>query len=139
MCITFFRLDPSSPHFPLLLAFNRDEVTYRQSKPASFLGSNIICGIDIQTNSTWLAFNKASGDLCFITNFRTPSNYNQRKRYGSRGFLVSDFVRIRDPEIDYSQKRYKSIEEYEKGLVESDTRGFNIVYGNVKEGWIKYF
>jgi uncharacterized protein with NRDE domain len=140
MCITFFKLDPTSPTFPLILAFNRDEVTYRLSKPAGFhFSPSIICGIDIQTNSTWLAFNKATGDLCFLTNFRTPSNYNQQKRYGSRGFLVSDFVRINDPDIPISEKRYTNVEDYERALIMVDTRGFNIVYGNVKEGWIKYY
>ncbi len=35
--------------------------------------------------------------------------------------------------------RYKSVEEYERALVETDTRGFNIVYGNAKKGIIRYY
>lgn len=88
MCITFFRigLATASPGeaFPFMLAFNRDEMTYRESQPARFLEDqsmpNIICGIDVQTNSTWLAFNKETGNLCFLTNFRTPTNYDKNRK-----------------------------------------------------------
>lgn len=80
MCITFFRIAKPEEdiEFPFVLAFNRDEITMRTSEPARFLTEegfpNIICGIDSPTKSTWLAFNKATGDVCFLTNFRTPNN-----------------------------------------------------------------
>lgn len=39
MCITFFRIAPKeeNANFPFVIAFNRDEFTYRQSEPAHFL------------------------------------------------------------------------------------------------------
>lgn len=39
MCITFFRIAKQNEKsiFPFVLAFNRDEMTYRQSEKAKFL------------------------------------------------------------------------------------------------------
>ncbi len=53
MCITFFRLasEEENSEFPFVIAFNRDETTYRLSTEAHFLDkekmSNIVCGIDV--------------------------------------------------------------------------------------------
>jgi len=61
MCITFFRIAPDK-EVPFVVAFNRDEVTMRESEQARFLEAegmpNIVCGIDKPTKSTWLAYNK---------------------------------------------------------------------------------
>ena len=144
MCITFFRIaskEEKDCEFPFVLAFNRDEMTYRHSTEAQFLTQqgmdNIICGIDIQTNSTWLALNKLTGDVCFLTNFRNPNNYLQNKKYSSRGFLVIDWVQINDHSI--KEKRFFTVEDYEKNLTSIETRGFNIIYGNVFTRKFKYY
>ncbi len=100
---------------------------------------NIICGIDVPTKSTWLAFNKHTGDVCFLTNFRTPDNYLAGKTYTSRGFLVAEFVKIRDLTIDRTLKQFSSVEDYENNLTSIITRGFNIVYGNAFTRKFKYF
>ena len=81
-----------------------------------------------------------TGDICFLTNFRNPSNYNQTKKYSSRGFLVIDFVKLNDPTIPESLKpKFKTLEDYELNLTNIETRGFNIVYGNVFKSWFKYY
>ena len=123
-----------------MIAFNRDEVTSRESSPAGYhpVYNSVLCGIDLQTGSTWFAVNCATGDFCFLTNFRTPANYNQRgKRYGSRGHLVLEYVKIHD--LTITDKKYASVEEYEQALIDTDTRGFNIVYGNALSGLIRYY
>jgi uncharacterized protein with NRDE domain len=99
--------------------------------------SNIICGIDAPTSSTWLAYNKLNGDVCFLTNFRNPANQIVNKDYSSRGHLVIEFVKINDPTIQ--NKKFKTLEDYEKNLFGIVTRGFNIVYGNVFTRKFKYF
>ncbi len=143
MCITFFKLESpgsTTSSFPLIIAFNRDEMTYRLSSPAAYhdLYPNVLCGLDLQTGSTWFAVNRATGDFCFLTNFRTPANYTQRgKKYGSRGHLVMEYVKIHDPTI--TDKKYTSLADYERALVDTDTRGFNIVFGNAVKGSIKYY
>ena len=35
--------------------------------------------------------------------------------------------------------KHANVEDYEKMLVSIETRGFNIVYGNIREGWLKYY
>ncbi|CDW75329.1 UNKNOWN [Stylonychia lemnae] len=99
--------------------------------------SNIICGIDQLTSSTWFAYNKLNGDICFLTNFRNPANQVENKNYGSRGHLVIEYVKINDASIQ--NKKFKSESDYEKNLFTIVTRGFNIVYGNVFSRKFKYF
>jgi len=91
MCIAFFVIGSGS--FPFLLAFNRDEVTYRPAEPAQFVTPDILCGVDVQTRSTWLGVNKATGAVCFLTNYRTRANYAGEKRYQSRGHLVLNYLK----------------------------------------------
>lgn len=92
------------------------------------------------TKSTWLAYNKHTGDVCFLTNFRTPDNQLQtNKTYSSRGFLVAEYVKIRDLSIDEKKKQFSTVEEYEGNLKTIITRGFNIVYGNAFSREFKYF
>ena len=76
--------------------------------------------------------------MCFLTNFRTPAN-NQNKNYSSRGHLVIEFVKIKDPIIENSAKKFSNENEYEEMLLNIVTRGFNIVYGNIYTRHFKYF
>ena len=99
---------------------------------------NIICGVDAPTQSSWLAYNKMTGDICFLTNYRTPAN-QQPKEYTSRGHLVLEYVKIFDPTIDKESKAFVNLEDYEKMLFTIVTRGFNIVYGNVFTREFKYY
>ena len=78
--------------------------------------------------------------MCFLTNFRNPANYNQKgKKYSSRGFLVIDFVKLGDDTIPADSKRFTNYEDYEANLKVIETRGFNIVYGNIWTGLFKYY
>jgi len=36
-------------------------------------------------------------------------------------------------------QKYPTRDAYELMLTTMETRGFNIVYGNVREGWLKYY
>jgi len=60
---------------------------------------HIVCGIDVETQTTWFAFNKMTGDFACLTNFRTTRNQTQMLDYQSRGFLVMEYVKINDPTI----------------------------------------
>ena len=73
-----------------------------------------------------------------LTNFRTMANY-ESKKYVTRGNLILEYVKIRDKSINDSEKLYKSIEEYEENSFGLLYRGFNIVYGNVLTGNLKYY
>lgn len=39
-----------------------------------------------------------------------------------------EYVKIHDTSI--TDKKFTSVNEYEQALIKTDTRGFNIVYGN---------
>jgi uncharacterized protein with NRDE domain len=132
MCITFFWIGNKQSPFPFVIAFNRDEVTTRPATQARFLKEegyqNIICGVDEVTKSTWLAFNKLTGDFACLTNFRNPTNQIVKKTYGSRGFLVTEYVKINDSTI--KEKKFTRIEDYEETVKNTKTRGYNLIYGN---------
>jgi len=70
---------------------------------------NILCGVDGPTGTTWLALNKRTGDIAFVTNYLTARN-KASKDYDSRGILVLEYVKIKDPTID--DKMFNSFEEY---------------------------
>ena len=91
MCITFFCCEPASnTRIKLILGFNRDEQTQRETLA---LGSfkedkNIYAGRDIISNGTWLGVNIETGLLVILTNF----DY-EKPRFGlSRGQLVESFL-----------------------------------------------
>ena len=60
-----------------------------------------------------------------------------RKEYKSRGFLITEYVKIRDSDIEV--KKFEKEETYVDELVNMSTRGFNLVFGNVFSGVFKYF
>jgi len=55
-----------------MLTFNRDEVLERPAQPLGHHPKfkNILCGIDSETGTTWLALNHSTGDFAVLTNFR---------------------------------------------------------------------
>jgi uncharacterized protein with NRDE domain len=61
---------------------------------------NIICGIDVSTGTTWLAFNRLTGDIAFLTNYRTKNNDSQdSKLFETRGTLILEYVKANDSTI----------------------------------------
>jgi hypothetical protein len=48
-----------------------------------------------------------------------------------------EYVKIHDKSI--ADKKFSSVSDYEQALINTDTRGFNIVYGNAIKGIIKYY
>ena len=75
MCIVFFITNPDEPednlkpYFPVVVAFNRDESIWRESTPLEHHG-DLIMGTDKLTGTTWFGFNKITGNLAFLTNYR---------------------------------------------------------------------
>ena len=110
MCITFLIQHgcKSGAEFPFVFVFNREEDPNREAELLKFQTargmSNIVCGIDSQTSSTWFAFNTKTGDFACLTNFRTMRNKTIKRKYESRGFLVMEYVKINDPDITEDKK-----------------------------------
>jgi len=59
------------------------------------------------------------------------------KTYSSRGYLVIEYVKIRDSSI--KGKQFQNFAEYETNLISIVTRGYNIVFGNAFSGDFKYY
>ncbi len=76
MCITYFQVFNNDHPLKYFVAFNREEHIDREAVTLSFLDKypNIICSVDKKTGTTWLAFNKKTGDLAFLTIYRTKKN-----------------------------------------------------------------
>lgn len=91
----------------------------------------------MDTQTTWLAINKRTGDVAFLTNYRCIGNSNQTEKFSSRGNLIFEYVKAGDPSI--SDKLYQSIDEFEQNIFEGKKyKGFNLVFGNVFTGTLKY-
>ncbi len=108
------------PHFPLVIAANRDEYYRRPTAQAAFWADHkhILAGRDLECMGTWLGVTR-SGRFAALTNFRDPRE--RRTDAPSRGHLVRDFlVSIEDPRT------------YLEGIREGAARynGFNLLAGD---------
>jgi len=110
----------SHPHYPIILAGNRDEFYERNASPLHRWTdhTNIIGGKDLKEGGSWLAVNN-NGNFAVVTNYRDPANL--RDNVVSRGSLVSNFL----------IQEYKP-EEYLNKISESDNdyNGYNLIIGN---------
>ena len=72
MCLIAFTLG-QNPHFPLVLAANRDEVFNRPTRAMDWWrtddGTRILAGKDLRSNGTWLAITE-DGRISAVTNVR---------------------------------------------------------------------
>lgn len=96
MCVTFFRIS-TTKKIKFVIGFNRDEDIERKAENLQYLTPNIVCGVDVETGTSWLAFNKLTGNFAALTNYRQPPNpENAKKKFSSRGHLILEFVKIGD-------------------------------------------
>lgn len=79
------------PHFPLVLAANRDEAYARPAAPAAFWNDHpeVYGGRDLERGGTWLAMTR-TGKIAAVTNFRNAHAARDAPR--SRGELVSAYL-----------------------------------------------
>jgi uncharacterized protein with NRDE domain len=84
MCLALFALD-AHPHYPLVVAANRDEYHVRPAAPAAWWNEGWLAGRDLKAGGTWFAVTRAAR-WAFVTNVREPSRQNPDAP--SRGALV---------------------------------------------------
>ncbi len=79
------------PHYPLVLAANRDEFHARPALPLHWWndGACMLAGLDLQAGGSWLGLD-ASGRMALVTNYRDPSL--PRPEGTSRGSLIGEFL-----------------------------------------------
>jgi uncharacterized protein with NRDE domain len=79
------------PHYPLVLAANRDEFYCRPAAPAQWWPGTegILAGRDLEAGGTWLGVTR-QGAFAALTNFRDPASH--RADAPSRGQLVPQIL-----------------------------------------------
>ncbi|WP_237057231.1 NRDE family protein [Microbulbifer sediminum] len=89
MCLLLFAYR-THPHYPLLLAANRDEFFARPAAPADHWGqSGVIAGRDLEAGGTWAG--AAAGRVAAVTNIREPQVPSPAAPL-SRGQIPRDFL-----------------------------------------------
>ena len=113
------------PHYPLVVAANRDEYFSRPTAPLAWWHDHpdILAGRDLEGGGTWLGITR-NGRFAAITNYRDPARL--RAAAPSRGQLVSGFLAGSETPGDYLRR------------IESDAKacnGFNLLVADTHELW----
>ena len=123
MCLIAFALG-QNPHFPLVVAANRDEFFRRPTAAMDWWttesGTRVLAGRDLLSGGTWLAIN-ARGDVSAVTNVRDGAQEAGRI---SRGEL---------PLRALTDSR-QHLGAYLPDMADQFS-GFNLVHLTTEEGW----
>ena len=123
MCLIAFALD-QSPHFPLVVAANRDEFFRRPTAPMAWWntdqGTEILAGRDLQSGGTWLAISR-DGSVSAVTNVREGIPETGRRSRGELPLRAID-----EPAGTLTTELSSNPDHYS---------GFNLVHLNDASGW----
>jgi uncharacterized protein with NRDE domain len=105
------------PHYPLIVAANRDEFYARPTLPAQRWpgASGMIAGKDLEAGGTWMGVD-AAGRFAAVTNFRELEQAPADAR--SRGELVTEYLLGDTPAERYLAELTKRADRY---------RGYNLL------------
>jgi len=121
MCLIIvgWRVDP---HFPLVVAANRDEFHARPSAAANFWADapEVVAGRDLEAGGTWLGITR-DRRFAAVTNVREPG---AAKGLLSRGRLTQAFLEGRHSAADYVA-----------GIAMGDYSGFNLLVSDGRSFW----
>lgn len=121
MCLIVvgWRVDP---HFPLVVAANRDEFHARPTAAAIFWADapEVIAGRDLEAGGTWLGITR-SGRFAAVTNVREPGAIKGRH---SRGRLTQNFLEGRHSAADHVAR-----------IAMGEYSGFNLLVGDSRSLW----
>ncbi len=122
MCVILLAIN-ANPHYPFVLAANRDEYYNRATAPAQFwqADKHIIAGRDLVAGGTWLGI-RADGKFAAVTNHYTPAPNNPQLR--SRGELVCTYLQSRHTALAFSRILEKVGGRY---------NGFGMVFGHFSQ------
>lgn len=119
MCIAYLALD-SVPHWPLVIAANRDEFHARPTRAAAPWPEQpfIVGGLDLEAGGTWFAIS-TQGRFALLTNHRNLHYASTPPTY-SRGLLCKNFLNAQHTPEQYLQQLAPQAQLYE---------GFNLIVG----------
>ena len=109
----------------LLVAANRDEFLRRKAARAALWpeAPELLAGRDLEAGGTWLGVTR-TGRAAFLTNHRDPRAH--REGAPSRGALVTEFLRGKDPPGDFLGRKEGEATLY---------NGFHLVVSDLSELW----
>ena len=119
MCLIVFAYK-YHPHYPLILAANRDEFYERPTSKSNFWEDHpdLLGGRDVKYGGTWMGITR-SGRFAAVTNFREGTGIREHPL--SRGLMVKDFLTNRDSPKTFLEGIIPRAEEY---------NGFNLLLGD---------
>jgi uncharacterized protein with NRDE domain len=122
VCTLLFAVG-AHPHYPLVVAANRDEFYGRATVAAHWWPDApwIFAGRDLAAGGTWMCVTR-EGRWAALTNVRDPGA--ERAGAPSRGALVADFLREDAPP-----------ERYLRSIAAERYVGFNLVVGDADGAW----
>ena len=118
MCLILLAHE-AHPRVPLVIAANRDEFYARPTAPADWWDDapGVLAGRDLRGGGSWLGVTR-TGRWAAVTNYRESSA--ERPAAPSRGTLVGDFLRGREPPAEYLRRLSSRANAY---------NGFNLLVG----------
>lgn len=120
MCLAAFALN-AHPHFPLVIAANRDEFFARPAAPMAWWDDHpdILAGRDLSAGGTWFGLTR-TGRLALLTNVREPALL--RPDAPSRGALVVDWLTAADDAPAFARR------------LAAGYNGFNLITADLAQG-----
>lgn len=115
----------TSPHYPLVVAANRDEFHDRATAPSGFWRdhSQLLAGTDLEQGGTWMGVTR-DGRFAAVTNYRDPARTAPAPR--SRGELPVNYLTGRRGPEDFLASLLPTAAEY---------AGFNLLLGDRDTLW----
>ncbi|MCH8499734.1 MAG: NRDE family protein [Marinobacter sp.] len=119
MCLILFALD-QHPHFPLVVAANRDEFFARPTAPMHWWPDRpVLAGKDLASGGTWLAL-ASNGEVSAVTNVRQGGQDTSQR---SRGELPLTALQ---GAAGWRQQLLTNRDTY---------AGFNLIHLDTHQGW----
>ncbi|GGC57614.1 NRDE family protein [Hoyosella rhizosphaerae] len=114
----------TNPHFPLIVAANRDEFYQRPTEPVHWWGTDpdVLAGRDVTAGGTWMGVT-TEGRFAAVTNYRDGVREAAAR---SRGELTSGFLLGRASPGDYANSVKESA---------GDFAGFSLLISDGQELW----
>lgn len=124
MCLILFA-HKAHPHYPLILAANRDEAYARPAAPAAFWPGHpeVYGGRDLEQGGSWLGL-RLNGKIAAVTNFREGGSARHADPALSRGSLVSRFLTSEENVVHYLGQVQRGAASY---------RGFILIAGDLDQ------
>lgn len=129
MCLVFLAVR-ATKRFPLIVAFNRDEVYSRSTLPAHWWrdAPEVLGGRDQERGGTWAAVRR-DGRLALLTFVRNHLSGTGRRSKRSRGLLVSEYLLGTASSEEYLATLRGNHEEY---------LPYNLIVGSLDSGLYHY-